>query len=110
MNVLRHAVALGMVLTFGGLEPASAASAQVCDAYARSQAKKNSRQGQVLGGTIVGTAVGVGIVAVTGGAALPAAAVVGGGIGGIVGGSSRKKEADKIYRAAYQDCMAGKVK
>jgi hypothetical protein len=110
MNILRNGIALGVVIALGCFEPASAASAQVCDAYARSQAKKNSRQGQVLGGTIVGTAVGVGIVAVTGGAALPAAAVVGGGIGGIVGGSSRKKEADKIYRAAYQDCMAGKVK
>ena len=110
MNVLRHAVALGMVLTFGGLEPASAASAQVCDSYARSQAKKHSRQGQVIGGAIVGSAVGLGIIALTGGAAIPAAAVVGGSIGGIVGGGSRKKEADKIYRAAYQDCMAGKVK
>ncbi len=110
MNVLRHAVALGVVVALGGFEPAYAASAQVCDAYARSQSKKNSRKGQVLGGTIVGSAVGVGIVALTGGAALPAAAVVGGGIGGIVGGSSRKKEADKIYRAAYEDCMAGKVK
>jgi hypothetical protein len=110
MNFLRHFVALGMVIALGGMEPAIAASAQVCDAYASSQAKKNSREGQVLGGTIVGSAVGVGIVALTGGAALPAAAVVGGGIGGIVGGSSRKKEADKIYGAAYQDCMAGKVK
>jgi hypothetical protein len=110
MSILRHAAALGIVLALGGVEPANAASAQVCDAYARSQAKKNSRQGQVLGGAIVGSAVGIGIVALTGGAALPAAAVVGGGIGGIAGGGSRKKEADKIYRAAYQDCMAGKVK
>jgi hypothetical protein len=110
MNVLRHAVALGMIIALGGWEPANAASAQACDAYARSQGKKNSRQGQVIGGSIVGSAVGLGIIAITGGAAVPAAAVVGGGIGGIAGGGSRKKEAEKIYRAAYQDCMAGKVK
>jgi hypothetical protein len=34
-----------MVVTLGGFEPVNAASAQVCDAYARSQAKNNSRKG-----------------------------------------------------------------
>ena len=109
MKVLRLAVALGMVVTLGGFEPVNAASAQVCDAYARSQAKNNSRKGQVIGGAIVGTAIGVGLVALTGGAALGAAAIVGGGLGGMVGGSKRRKTADRIYNAAYQDCMAGRV-
>jgi hypothetical protein len=86
----------------------AAQSATVCDAYARNYAKNASRHGQVLGRGAVGSALGAGIRAAFGGAAVGAA--VGGGIGLISGGSRRSQTADRMYNAAYQDCMAGRVR
>src|SRR5689334_25406262 len=89
--------------------PAVAAqSARVCDSYARNYATNGSRQGQVLGRGAVGSALGAGIGAAFGGAAVGAA--VGGGIGLISGGARRSQTADRMYNAAYQDCMAGRVR
>jgi hypothetical protein len=85
-----------------------AASATVCDAYARNYARDASRQGQVLGRGAVGSLIGLGIGAATGGAAVGAA--IGGGVGVISGGARRQNTADRMYQAAFQDCMAGRVR
>jgi hypothetical protein len=85
-----------------------AASATACDAYARNYARDASRQGQVLGRGAVGSLIGLGIGAATGGAAVGAA--IGGGVGVISGGARRQNTADKMYQAAFQDCMAGRVR
>ena len=83
-------------------------SAVVCDSYARNYAEHASRQGQVLGGGAVGSLVGLGIGALAGGPALGAA--IGGGVGLIGGGARRSATADRMYSAAYSDCMAGRVR
>jgi hypothetical protein len=102
-------VALGavMCLCANPPEPAHAASAMACDAYARDYAQRASMQGQALGRGAVGTLVGAGIGAAFGGAAIGAA--VGGGMGLISGGASRQQTANRMYTAAYQDCMSGRV-
>jgi hypothetical protein len=87
---------------------ANAQSATVCDSYARNYAQNASRQGQVIGKGAVGSLIGAGIGVAFGGAAIGAA--IGGGLGLIGGGSSRQKTANRMYNAAYQDCMAGRVR
>ena len=87
---------------------ANAQSATVCDSYARNYSQNASRQGQVLGIGAIGSLVGAGIGAAFGGPAIGAA--IGGGLGLIGGGSQRKKTANRMYNAAYQDCMAGRVR
>lgn len=87
---------------------AKAQSATVCDSYARNYSQNASRQGQVLGIGAIGSLVGAGIGAAFGGPAIGAA--IGGGLGLIGGGSQRKKTANRMYNAAYQDCMAGRVR
>jgi hypothetical protein len=99
---------VGFGISWAGCDSAVAQSATVCDSYARNYAQNTSRQGQVIGRGALGSLVGVGIGAAFGGAA--AGAAIGGGIGLISGGSSRQKSADRMYRAAYQDCMAGRVR
>src|SRR5829696_1661248 len=102
-------IALGLLAAPAFSNPAMAAqSARVCDAYARNYSSNASRQGQVLGRGAVGSALGAGIGAAFGGAGVGAA--VGGGIGLISGGARRSQTADRIYNAAYQDCMAGRVR
>jgi len=96
------------VLTAAGSNLANAQSATVCDSYARNYAQNASRQGQVLGQGALGSLVGAGIGAAFGGAAIGAA--VGGGLGLIGGGSRRQKTANRMYNAAYKDCMAGRVR
>lgn len=83
-------------------------SAIACDAFARNYAQNQSRQGQVLRGTAGGSLLGAGIGAIAGGAAVGAA--VGAGIGLIGGGARRQETANRIYHAAYQDCMAGRIR
>ena len=100
--------ATGLWIGWGGFDIAMAQSATACDSYARNYAKNASRQGQVLGRGAVGSLVGAGIGAAFGGAAIGAA--IGGGVGLFSGGSKRKQTADRMYRAAYQDCMAGRVR
>jgi len=87
---------------------ANAQSATACDAYARNYSQNASRQGQAIGRGAVGSLVGAGIGAAFGGAAIGAA--VGGGLGLIGGGRKRQQTANRMYNAAYQDCMAGRVR
>ena len=102
-------ITLGLLAAPAFGNPAVAAqSARVCDAYARNYATNGSRQGQVLGRGAVGAAVGAGIGAAFGGAG--AGAAIGGGLGLISGGARRSQTADRMYNAAYQDCMAGRVR
>jgi hypothetical protein len=79
-----------------------------CDGYARNYAENNSRQGQVLGGGAKGSLLGAGIGALAGGAGVGAA--IGAGVGLIGGGAKRQQTAERMYHAAYQDCMAGRVR
>ena len=67
-------------------------SAVACDQYARNYSQNASRQGQVLRGTGAGQAAGAG-------------AAIGGAVGLIGGGARRHQTANKIYEAAYIDCM-----
>ncbi len=100
-------VALGLIGSVIAIEGAHAQSATACDAYARQYSQNASRQGQVLGRGAVGALVGTGIGAIAGDAGVGAA--VGATIGGIGGGAQREKTADRMYSAAYEDCMAGRV-
>ena len=86
----------------------SGKSSMACDAYARNYAQNASRQGQVLGGGAKGSLLGAGIGAFAGAAGVGAA--IGAGIGIIGGGARRNADAERMYRAAYQDCMAGRVR
>lgn len=81
-------------------------SATACDRYARSYAEDGSRQGQVLGGAAKGSLLGAGIGALAGGAGVGAA--IGATVGIIGGGSRRRDTANRMYNAAYGDCMAGR--
>jgi len=91
-----------------GAQSSSRQSSMACDAYARHYAETNSRQGQVLGNGAAGSLLGAGIGALAGGAAIGAA--IGGGIGLIGGGAKRQQTAERMYAAAWQDCMAGRVR
>lgn len=86
----------------------AAPSSRVCDAWARDYARAASRQGQVVRRGVFGGLLGLGIGAATGGAA--AGAAIGGGVGAISGGAKRQRTFDQIYRAAYRDCMSGRVR
>ena len=100
--------AAGLLSGLASFETAQAASATACDAYARNYSQNSSHQGQVLKGGVVGSLVGLGIGAATGGAGVGAA--IGAGVGAIGGGAKRQKTADQMYNAAYQDCMADRVR
>lgn len=99
---------LGAWLLMTGVADAQSASAVRCDNYARSFAQNNSRQGQVLGSTAVGSLVGLGIGAIAGGAGVGAA--IGAGVGLIGGGARRQATFQQMYNAAFQDCMAGRIR
>jgi hypothetical protein len=97
-----------LIITAGSSHPVYAQSAVTCDAYARQYSEQASRQGQVVGGGVVGSLIGLGIGAATGGAGTGAA--IGAGVGVIGGGAKRRETADRMYQAAYSDCMAGRVR
>lgn len=78
-------------------------SAVACDQYARNYSENASRQGQVVRGVGVGSLVGLGIGSITGAAGVGAA--IGGTVGLIGGGARRHQTANRIYEAAYIDCM-----
>ena len=67
-----------------------------------------SRQGQVVRRGVFGSLLGLGIGAATGGAG--AGAAIGGGVGAISSGAARQRTADKMYHAAFRDCMARRVR
>jgi outer membrane lipoprotein SlyB len=106
--LILSAASIGIIAGFASFEVARAQSAKVCDAYARQYSEKGSRQGQVLGRGAVGSLIGLGIGAATGDAG--AGAAIGATIGGIGGGAERKRTAEKMYAAAYRDCMSGQVR
>jgi hypothetical protein len=83
-------------------------SSMACDRYAQNYSEGGSRQGQVLGGAAKGGLLGAGIGAIAGGAGVGAA--IGMTVGVIGGGSRRRETANRMYNAAYQDCMAGRVR
>ena len=87
---------------------AHAASSRACDAFARDYARNASRQGQVVRRGALGGLLGLGIGAAAGGAG--AGAAIGSGVGALSGGRARQRTADKIYWAAYRDCMAGRIR
>jgi hypothetical protein len=103
-------LALGPLLAL-----ASAATAQqkpppsaiVCDNFARNYATNASRQGQVIGRGAAGSLAGLGVGAIFGAAGVGAA--VGATVGVIGGGAKRQATAERMYAAAYQDCMAGRT-
>ena len=100
---------LSASLLLGLVEAASAApSAVACDSYARDYAASASRQGQVLGGAAKGSLLGLGIGALAGASGVGAA--VGATVGAIGGGARRQGTAQRMYNAAYQDCMAGRAR
>jgi hypothetical protein len=82
-----------------------AASSRACDAFARDYARNASRQGYVVRRGLLGGLIG-GVA--TGGAA--AGVAVGTGVGLFSGDRKRQRRAEKIYRAAYRDCMAGRIR
>jgi hypothetical protein len=100
--------ALALLVSGSYFESARSASSRACDAFARDYARNASRQGQVVRRGVLGGLLCVGIGAATGGAA--AGAAIGGGVGALSGGRARQRTADKIYWAAYRDCMAGRIR
>jgi hypothetical protein len=87
---------------------AYAASSRACDAYARNYARNASRQGQVVRRGLLGGLLGAGVGHAAGSAGTGAA--VGTGVGILSGDRKRQRKADKIYWAAYRDCMAGRTR
>jgi len=87
---------------------AYAASSRTCDAYARNYARNASRQGQVVRRGLLGGLLGAGVGGAAGSARTGAA--VGTGVGILSGDRKRQRKFDKIYRAAYRDCMAGRTR
>ena len=102
------AIAVILLLVGSHFEAAHAASSRVCDAWARDYATNASRQGQTVRRGLFGGLLGAGIGAAAGGAG--AGAAIGGGVGALSGAHARQRTADKIYWAAYRDCMAGRVR
>ena len=93
-------------VTDQAISQSSQRSATYCDNVARHYAQESSRQGQVFGGAAKGSLLGLGIGAIAGGAGVGAA--IGATVGVIGGGARRHNTADRMYHAAYQDCMAGR--
>ena len=83
-------------------------SAIVCDSFARDYAQKASAKGQIIGRVAGGSLLGLGIGAIAGASGVGAA--VGAGVGLIAGGARRQADAQRIYAAAYHDCMAGYIR
>jgi hypothetical protein len=100
--------ALGVLAISAFGNPAAAQSARACSAWAHDYARHASRQGQVLGRGAVGAALGAGVGAAFGGAG--AGAAIGGGLGVVSGGVRRQQSFDRIYNAAFRDCMAGRAR
>ena len=78
-------------------------TAVTCDNYARNYSNQASRQGQVLRRGAAGSLLGLGIGSIAGAAGTGAA--VGAAVGVIGGGLRRSSTADRMYDAAYHDCM-----
>ena len=109
MNLTAASVcALALLMLVPCSEPVHATSAMACDAFARDYARHASRQGQVARRGLFGGLLGAGVGAAAGGAG--AGAAIGGGVGLLSGKHARQRQADKMYHAAFRDCMAGRVR
>ena len=97
--------ALTFLFSALSFQTAHAASSRACDAFARDYARNESRQGHVVRRGLFGGLLGA---AATGGTA--AGVAVGTGVGALSGDRKRQRQAEKIYRAAYRDCMAGRIR
>jgi len=97
-------LALSLLAGQAGEAAAQGRSAVACDNYARAYANDGSRQGQMLRGGAVGSLLGLGIGSIAGAGGVGAA--VGAGVGIIGGGMRRSATSDRMYNAAYNDCMA----
>jgi len=105
--MFRSALLIGMCLVLVIPHKATAQiSAVACDNYANSYAHQASRHGQLIGGTAVGSLVGLGIGALF--AASGVGAAIGATVGLVGGGALRHQREQEIYNAAYQDCLAGR--
>ena len=82
-------------------------SAAWCDTYARDYALKRSQQGQILGGTAIGSLVGFGVGSIW--AASGIGAAIGAAIGIIGSAIDQWRIADQIRAITYEDCVAGRV-
>jgi hypothetical protein len=91
------------VLPYAARTQTSRPSAVACDNYARNYANQESRQGQVLRRGAAGSLLGLGIGSIAGAGGTGAA--VGAAVGIIGGGLRRNSTADRMYDAAYHDCM-----
>jgi hypothetical protein len=97
-----------MAVLYPMTRPAHAASSRACDAYARDYARNASRNGQVVKRGLLGGLLGTGVGAVAGSAGTGAA--IGSGVGIFSGAHARHRQEDRIYHAAYRDCMAGRTR
>ena len=107
-------LALGLACAFCvvllGAGEANAQSATQCDRYARDYAY-HAGSGQVVGGAARGALGGAAIGAIAGGGkGARRGAAWGAGIGAVAGGAHRAHDRDRAYRAAYDDCMSGRVR
>ena len=82
-------------------------SAAECDAYARDYAYNRSQQGQILGGTAIGSLVGFGVGSIWG--AFGIGAAIGAAVGIIGGAFEQWRTAGQIQAITYDDCMIGRI-
>ena len=79
-------------------------SATECNRYATEYANRNTR-GDALKRGIGGAGAGALIGVIAGGAGTGAA--IGGGVGVVSGGVRQMNDRDRLYQAAFDDCMRG---
>jgi hypothetical protein len=101
--------AFGLLLIITSIADAQSKkpSAVACDRYAQDYGQRASARGQMLGGAAKGSLLGLGIGAIAGASGVGAA--VGAGVGLIGGGARRHADSQRLYNAAYQDCMSGRI-
>jgi hypothetical protein len=113
MNLTMRVIITGLLIaastTIANARPRShaAPSAIACENWAYNYARRTSREGEILGGTALGSAAGFGIGSIF--AASGVGAAIGAGIGIIGGIIIREQRYEELYRAAYIDCMAGRA-
>ena len=85
----------------------AAPSAIACDNWAHNYARHVNREGELLGGTALGSLAGFGIGSIF--AASGIGAAIGAGIGIVGGIIVREQRIEQLYGAAYYNCMAGRT-
>jgi hypothetical protein len=106
---LTISICLGAMILISATSMADAArsrrSAAECDAYARNYARDQSRQGQILGATGLGSLGGFALGSIW--AASGIGAAIGAGVGLVAGILFRTDDAGQIYNVAYRECLSG---